>query len=104
MKQYFVYILLCRDGSYYTGMTSNLENRIQEHNIGYHPDSYTFDRRPIKLVYFEIFQDVKQAIEVEKQIKGWSRKKKQALINNNWDRVKELAICRNETSHENFQK
>jgi putative endonuclease len=102
MKQYFVYILLCKDHSYYTGVTSNLENRKHEHDTGYHPNSYTSDKRPVTLVYFEVFQDIKQAIEFEKQIKGWSRKKKQALIDNNWDKIKDLAICKNETSHKNF--
>jgi putative endonuclease len=80
MKTYFVYILECSDRSYYTGLTSNTE-RIQEHNIGKYCNSYTYARRPVKLVYYEEFYDVWQAIDREKQIKRWSRAKKQALIN-----------------------
>lgn len=87
MKSYFVYILQCSDDSFYTGMTSNLENRIMEHNEGIDTDSYTFKRRPVELKWFEEFQFVKQAIKTEKQIKGWSRRKKQALIDRDWDRL-----------------
>ncbi len=87
MKSYFVYILQCSDDSFYTGMTSNLENRIMEHNEGIDTDSYTFKRRPVELKWFEEFQFVQQAIETEKQIKGWSRRKKQALIDRDWDRL-----------------
>ncbi|MDP5121057.1 MAG: GIY-YIG nuclease family protein [Spirosomaceae bacterium] len=91
MKNYVVYILKCSDNSFYTGVTSNLEKRVLEHQSGKHPTSYTFKRRPIELVYFETFQDMSQAIHYEKQIKGWSRAKKQALIEGNWDKVVELA-------------
>lgn len=87
MKSYFVYILQCSDDSFYTGMTSNLENRIMEHNEGIDTDSYTFKRRPVELKWFEEFQFVQQAIETEKQIKGWSRRKKRALIDRDWDRL-----------------
>lgn len=87
MKTYFVYILQCSDDSFYTGMTSNLENRIMEHNEGIDTDSYTFKRRPVELKWFEEFQFVQQAIETEKQIKGWSRRKKQALIDKDWDKL-----------------
>ena len=87
MKSYFVYILQCSDDSFYTGMTSNLENRIMEHNEGIDTDSYTFKRRPVELKWFEEFQFVQQAIETEKQSKGWSRRKKQALIDRDWDRL-----------------
>jgi putative endonuclease len=91
LKSYAVYILKCSDNSFYTGVTSNIEKRVLEHQSGKHPKSYTFKRRPIELVYFEPFEDVSQAIRYEKQIKGWSRAKKQALIEGNWDKVVELA-------------
>ena len=91
MKNYAVYILRCVDNSFYTGVTGNLEKRVLEHQAGKHPKSYTFKRRPIELVYFESFQEVIQAIQCEKQIKGWSRAKKQALIEENWDKIVELA-------------
>jgi putative endonuclease len=91
MKQYFVYILLCSDNSYYTGITNNLERRLYEHENGIDPKSYTFKRRPVKLVFQEMFTEVIQAIAFEKQVKGWSRAKKEALINGNWDLLPELS-------------
>jgi putative endonuclease len=91
MKQYFVYILLCSDNSYYTGITNNLERRLYEHENGIDPRSYTFKRRPVKLVFQEMFTEVTQAIAFEKQVKGWRRAKKEALINGNWDLLPELS-------------
>ena len=87
MKNYFVYILKCKDGSFYTGITNNLERRLFEHNLGTDKSSYTCSRRPVELVWFEMFTDPSQAIMFEKKIKGWSRRKKQALIDKNWDRL-----------------
>ena len=81
MKQSYVYILKCSDDSYYTGITSNLIKRIKEHKIGLHKDSYTYSRRPIKMVFYAEFTDINLAIKTEKQIKNWSRAKKVALIN-----------------------
>ncbi|WP_317133615.1 GIY-YIG nuclease family protein [Flavobacterium sp. GSA192] len=80
MKTYFVYILKCADDSFYTGITNNLERRLSEHNAGIDKDAYTFKRRPVELVWFEMFTEPTQAIMIEKKIKGWSRRKKQALI------------------------
>jgi len=77
---YFVYIIECSDGSYYTGVTNNYERRFQEHCDGLNPTCYTFERRPLLLRYVEWFHDVEQAIAREKQLKGWSRKKKEALM------------------------
>lgn len=87
MKFYYVYIVKCSDGSYYTGMTNSIDRRLVEHNLGKNPDSYTFSRRPIVLVWFESFSDPTQAIMIEKKIKGWSRRKKEALINEDWDKL-----------------
>ena len=91
MKSYFVYILLCNDGSYYTGVTNNLEIRLQQHHEGVNPKAYTFTRRPLKLVFYEMFNDVEDAIAFEKQVKGWRREKKEAIINGNWDSLKLLS-------------
>ena len=88
MKNYFVYILKCSDDSFYTGITNNIEKRLAEHNSDYSVTSYTFKRRPVQLVFCKQFQDVKQAIELEKQIKGWTRRKKEALINEDWEKLK----------------
>jgi putative endonuclease len=91
MKQYLVYILLCSDGSYYTGITNNIERRMDEHNTGYNKTCYTYNRRPLKLVFHEMFPDVNQVIAFEKQVKGWRRAKKEAIINGEWQRLPGLA-------------
>jgi putative endonuclease len=87
MKTYFVYILKCSDNSYYTGFTNDLERRLGEHHSGKNKDCYTFDKRPIELMWFETFNDVLNAIAIEKQIKGWSRRKKETLISQDWDKL-----------------
>ena len=99
MKTYFVYILQCVDGSYYTGLTNNLELRLEQHNSGTNPASYTYRRRPVFLVFNQDFSDVNQAILFEKKIKKWSAKKKKALINGDFYLPQILAECRNETHH-----
>ncbi|HTD99414.1 MAG TPA: GIY-YIG nuclease family protein [Mucilaginibacter sp.] len=91
MNQYFVYILLCSDNSYYTGVTNNMETRLYEHENGLNPDAYTCKRRPLKLVFCERFNDINQAIAFEKQVKGWRRAKKEALINDHWHLLPELS-------------
>lgn len=88
---YYVYIVQCNDGSYYTGVTNNLERRIWEHQTGYNKDCYTFLRRPVELKYNEHFYDVKNAIAREKQLKGWSRKKKEALFKEDWEEIRRLS-------------
>jgi putative endonuclease len=104
MKQYYVYILKCSDNSYYTGVTSNLESRFIKHQSGHFPESYTHNRRPVQLVFYNEFNEIEQAIAFEKQVKGWSRKKKEAIINDNWEKLKELAVCKNISNSENKDK
>ena len=99
MKTYFVYILQCADGSYYTGLTNNLGFRLEQHNSGTNPTSYTYSRRPVILAFNQDFSDVNQAILFEKKIKKWSAKKKKALIDGNFDLLQILAECRNETHY-----
>ena len=96
---YFVYIPECSDKSYYTGVTNDLERRLAEHNEGYSPMSYTFKRRPVILKFHQEFNDVLQAIYFEKKIKRWTRAKKRALINGEWDLLKILSECRNATHY-----
>ncbi len=96
MNSYFTYMLLCADNSYYTGVTNNLQRRIEEHTIGLHKTSYTYSRRPIKLVWFIECNHIELAITYEKQIKGWNRKKKIALINNDWDTIIEISNEKNQ--------
>ena len=87
MQQSYVYILKCSDDSYYTGITSNLEQRMLQHHTAFYPDCYTASRRPLELVFYAEFTDINLAIEKEKQIKKWSRAKKEALINEDWDKL-----------------
>ena len=93
MKNYYIYILKCLDNSYYTGVTSDLEKRLHEHQFGLDEHSYTYKRRPVSLQYAAEFQDVNEAIAREKQIKGWSRAKKKALIAEDFNKLITLAKC-----------
>ncbi len=95
---YFVYIVECSDGLYYTGVTNNLDRRLEEHNEGIDTKAFTFKRRPVVLKYWDRCSDVKQAIAWEKQLKGWSRKKKEALFKEDWDKIKELARSKSSQS------
>ena len=88
---YYVYIVQCSDRSYYTGVTNNIDKRIEQHNEGLDPNCYTYNRRPVVLKYYEHFFHVKNAIAWEKQVKGWSRKKKEALFKEDFGKIKELA-------------
>ncbi len=102
MKLYYVYILKCSDNSYYIGITNNVDQRVAQHNEGYDHQSYTYTRRPVELVYSEMFTEVLQAIAREKQIKKWSRIKKEALIKERWEQLNGLAACNNESTHQNY--
>jgi putative endonuclease len=104
LKYFYTYILECSYKSFYTGITDDIERRLIEHNSNEYPQSYCHERRPVKLVFAELFLQPEPAIEFEKQIKGWNRKKKEALIEKNFERLKELAVCKNETSHLNYKK
>ncbi len=87
----YVYILLCADGSYYTGTArQGLEQRIAEHNASRY-DGYTATRRPVRLVYSQWFERITDAIAAERQIKGWSRAKKEALIGGDFEALRILA-------------
>lgn len=76
MKFYYVYIVLCSDKNYYTGMTNDLERRINQHKAGHRKDSYAFSRRPIELKWYLQCTNPSEAITIEKQIKGWTQRKK----------------------------
>ncbi len=91
MKTSFVYILLCADNTYYTGVTENVYKRFDEHQEGKYFGSYTYIRRPVQLVYFCMFTDIEQAIIFEKKIKKWSQAKKQALIEGRYEDLPNLA-------------
>jgi putative endonuclease len=77
---YSIYILKCSDNTYYTGVTNNVEKRFFEHQNGIHREAYTYTRRPVDLVYTENYDKIEDAIRREKQVKDWSRLKKEKLI------------------------
>jgi len=79
--RWYVYILECKDGTFYTGLTSNIERRLKEHSIDNKRGSkYTRGRRPVKLIYQEEFTTRSLALKRELGIKSWGRSKKQKLI------------------------
>ncbi len=88
---FYVYILRCSDGSYYTGHTENLEKRLEEHNTGAASSCYTFRRRPVELIFNQSFAMREEALSAEQQIKGWSRGKKEAMMRGDWMEVSRLA-------------
>ena len=88
----YVYMLRCRDASYYVGCATGdeLSKRIAEHQSGVIP-GYTSTRRPVELVWSEFFERITDAIAVERQIKSWSRAKKEALIQGDWSLLRRWA-------------
>ncbi|MFC3441244.1 GIY-YIG nuclease family protein [Sphingobium rhizovicinum] len=87
---FHAYLLRCSDGSYYAGHAEDLESRIAQHQQGL-IGGYTTFRRPVILVWTESFGTRDEGLTVERQIKGWSRAKKRALIDGDWERLKLLA-------------
>jgi putative endonuclease len=89
------YILRCADGSYYTGTSrsDDLETRISQHNQGTY-GGFTAKRRPVTLVYSAQFDSIVDAIAYERQVKGWSRAKKEALIRGDFDALQDLSKSR----------
>jgi len=88
----YTYLLECSDGSYYTGSTKDLNLRLQQHQNG-EGANHTKKRLPVKLVYVEFFSRIDEAFNREKQIQGWSRKKKEALIYGHQNKLPELSMA-----------
>ncbi len=86
----FVYILEVKTGDYYVGSTPDLEHRIAQHHAGI-GSKWTAARRPVRVVYTEEFPTMREAFEAERQLKGWRREKKEAVIRGDWKLVPELA-------------
>ncbi|MBE9578923.1 MULTISPECIES: GIY-YIG nuclease family protein [Moraxella] len=84
---FWVYILQCSDDSFYVGHSDDLQKRLYEHETGLFSTCYTFNKRPIQLVFTEQFESRENALARERQLKGWSRAKKIALINSDWDKL-----------------
>jgi predicted GIY-YIG superfamily endonuclease len=93
---FFVYILRCADGSYYTGQTNNLEQRVAMHEAGL-SGGYTHSRRPVTLAWHQDFPTREEAVACERQIKRWSRAKKAALAAGDWATISLLARTRGST-------
>jgi putative endonuclease len=84
VKRYYVYILRCFDGTFYAGVTNDVDRRFGEHCEGVDPDCYTHDRRPLRLVHASEFEWVDEAIAFEKKLKSWSHRKKRAFVEGAW--------------------
>ncbi|GAC1357015.1 MAG: GIY-YIG nuclease family protein [Vulcanimicrobiaceae bacterium] len=91
MKRYYVYMLLCHDGRFYIGVTGDLELRPAQHKHGLDEKCFTFSRRPLQLVWSSDFKNVDDALRCEKQLKGWSRAKKAALVRGDWTQIQRLS-------------
>ncbi len=94
MSKPTMYILKCANDKFYTGSTKNLEKRLNQHQSG-EGANFTKKHLPVELVYFEIFARIDWAFYREKQIQGWSHKKKEALINGDLEKLKELSRSKN---------
>jgi putative endonuclease len=99
---YFVYILECADGSYYTGSTDDINKRLWQHQEGVEASSYTYSRRPVRLVWtLEETQHYYDTLRWERQVKGWSRAKKQSLIRGDFDPIHEIVKGERKKSERN---
>ena len=96
-----MYILLCSDGTYYTGSTNELEVRLNQHQNG-EGAAYTKTRLPVKLMYYEEYPRVDYAFYREKQVQGWSRKKKEALMEGKENLLSDLAECQNNSNYKKW--
>ena len=88
---FYVYMLQCADGSYYTGHTDHLEKRLAQHQTRSFPGCYTANRLPVALVFQQAYATREEALGSEQKIKGWSRRKKKAMIRGDWQEVSRLA-------------
>ena len=94
----YMYILQCSNGAYYTGSTKDLEIRLKQHQNG-EGANFTKKHLPVKLVYYEVFERIDEAFNREKQVQGWSRIKKEALINREYYKLPELSKSHTASRH-----
>ena len=94
----YMYILKCSNGQFYTGSTIDLNLRITQHQNG-EGSNFTKKYLPIELVYFESFIHIEDAFKREKQVQGWTKAKKIALINSDFNLLKQLSQCKNDTHY-----
>ena len=98
----YTYILKCIDNSYYVGSTIDIKKRLKEHQAG-KGANHTKKRLPVELIYYEMYDRIDDAFYREKQIQGWSRKKKEALIDGKIEELNPLAECKNETNYKIYR-
>ncbi|ANW96072.1 hypothetical protein AXE80_07180 [Wenyingzhuangia fucanilytica] len=98
----YLYILKCSDDTFYTGSTIDLEKRIAQHNSGLGAN-YTKKRLPVVLVYQQYFLNIADAFYYEKKIQKWSKAKKLAIINDQWELLPKLSECKNKTHFSNYE-
>jgi putative endonuclease len=91
MLPFWCYMLRCADGSYYVGHTDCLEARLGQHAAGEIPGCYTLARRPVLLVWSQDFETREEAPAAERRVKGWSRRKKEALVRGDWKSIQQHA-------------
>ena len=101
---YYTYIVLCSDDSFYIGVTNDIITRVNQHNSDDYPTSYCHTRRPVKLMFIRLFKLIEDAIAFEKQIKGWSKAKKVALIFNKLEDLRIMSECKNPSNSKNYRK
>ncbi|MGZ9222173.1 MAG: GIY-YIG nuclease family protein [Anaerolineales bacterium] len=101
---YAIYILKCCDGTYYTGLTKDLEGRLHEHQTGANPESYTVGRRPVELVWSLVTESYHEAFQWEHPIKGWSRAKKEALIRGDIEGIHKIVKAERKRREQNKNK
>ncbi|SRR5579875_3133719 len=94
MKTYWVYMLQCFDGTFYVGVTNDLERRYDEHRLGTIESCYTHSRRPLKIVYAGEFRRINDAIDFEKKLKRWTHRKKRAFAQQKWLELRRFSIGR----------
>lgn len=89
----WVYLLECADGKFYVGSHrgADPEDRVAEHNAGLFPEAWTFNRRPVRLLWAGDFSDPLEAVSFERQMKGWTRAKKIAFVEQDWEQLKTLS-------------
>ncbi len=96
---YYVFILRCKDGRFFTGITTDLKKEIERHQNGVNRKNYTFYRRPVVLEWYQTFHNEEQALAIKKKLTGWSGQKKEAFLQKNFEHIQTLAECRNATHH-----
>ena len=101
MKTLYVYVLRCFDGTFYIGVTNDVDRRLWEHENGESRRHYTYARRPLRLIHVSEFASPNEAIAFEKRLKGWTHRKKRAFVEGKWGALKRFSRTGSTTHHDN---